>query len=465
MNSDERLLELKKAYADIILNTAKEAAARIMLSERKALRFQYELWAAKEEALQMMVRLKTMMDSKISEAEMATLSQQRKAEELEAQLQEAEDIVKDLREELREVHAELERVTSNKVQHVVERDIATPEDVSEENGLYASQFTIYPPLKSRQEAPSASDPWNLSLTQRNEVRKCYNAVIHMENSFVGNPDLPSIILRSKEPELYRNGCTQRVRACEGNLLDGELSLSGHLNDPKHEIIVKRKRSPRYRKQRSLPCSYHPDGSMKRDRAPLFSCSSINPNSVKSNAQPEEGPSEWGERLSSEATGLSMQLPHAANIQNEEEFVKACGVQNPIYENEVLINEFGSKGQEDGFTENAGAPACNICPEKVEESVVSSESKASDTTNRLPSQPPKDRIIKYTFQRKRKRDSLSNFNGNASLEDVTLERKDGELQNDFLEPESNLINGSSRDSRRSAHVAHQVGDICRCCLLS
>ncbi|KAK2965156.1 hypothetical protein RJ640_005319 [Escallonia rubra] len=456
MNSNERLLELKKAYADIILNTAKEAAARIMLSERKALRFQHELCTAKEEALQMMVRLKKMMDSKIGEAEMATLSQQRKAEELEAQLQEAEDIVKDLREELREVHAELERVTSNNAQRVVEHDIATPEDMSEENGLYTSQFSIYPPLQSRQEALSASDSWNLSLTQRNEVRKCYNAVIHMENSFVGNPDLPSIILRSKEPELYRNGCTQRVRACEGNLLDGELSLSGRLNDAKHETIVKRKRSPRYRKQRSPPCSYHPDGSMRRDRAPVVSCSSTNPNSVKSNAQPEEGPSERGERLSSEATDLSMQLPHAANIQNEEEFVKACGVQNPIYENEALINEFGPKGQEDGFTKNAGAPAYNICPEKVDESVVSSESKASDTTNKLPSQRPKDRIIKYTFQRKRKRECLSNFNGNASLEDVTLEMKDGELQNDFLEPESNLIIGSSRDSRRSAQVAHQVG---------
>ncbi|KAK3006897.1 hypothetical protein RJ639_015602 [Escallonia herrerae] len=463
MNSDERLLELKKAHADIILNTAREAAARIMLSERKSLRFQHELCTAKEEALQMMVRLKKMMDSKIGEAEMATLSQQRKAEELEAQLQEAEDIVKDLREELREVHAELERVTSNNAQHVVERDIATPEDMSEENGLYTSQFSIYPPLQSRQEALSASDLWNLSLTQRNEVRKCYNAVIHMENSFVGNPDLPSIILRTKEPELYRNGCTQRVRACEGNLLDGELSLSGHLNDAKHETIVKRKRSPRYRKQRSPPRSYHPDGSMRRDRAPVVSCSSTNPNSVKSNAQPGEGSSEWGERSSSEATDLSMQLPHAANIENEEEFVKACGVQNPIYENEALINEFGPKGQEDGFTKNAGVPAYNICPEKVDKSVVSSESKASDTTNKLPSQRPKDRIIKYTFQRKRKRESLSNFNGNASLEDVTLEMKDGELQNDFLEPESNLINESSRDSRRSAQVAHQVGDICRCSL--
>lgn len=56
---------MKKAYADIILNTAKEAAARIMVSERKALRFQHELQVAKEEALRMLLRLKQMMDSKV----------------------------------------------------------------------------------------------------------------------------------------------------------------------------------------------------------------------------------------------------------------------------------------------------------------------------------------------------------------------------------------------------------------
>lgn len=36
-------MALKKAYADIILNTAKEAAARVMASERKALSFENDL--------------------------------------------------------------------------------------------------------------------------------------------------------------------------------------------------------------------------------------------------------------------------------------------------------------------------------------------------------------------------------------------------------------------------------------
>lgn len=61
----QRLTALKRAYADIILNTAKEAAARIMVSERKAVRFQHELGAAKEQGLQMLLRLKQMLDAKV----------------------------------------------------------------------------------------------------------------------------------------------------------------------------------------------------------------------------------------------------------------------------------------------------------------------------------------------------------------------------------------------------------------
>lgn len=40
------------------------------------------------------------------------------------------------------------------------------------------------------------------------------------NKSAGSHDLASFILSSKEPELYRNGCTQRIRAFEQNLLTG-----------------------------------------------------------------------------------------------------------------------------------------------------------------------------------------------------------------------------------------------------
>ncbi|KAL1812471.1 hypothetical protein ACET3Z_022536 [Daucus carota] len=93
MDADQKLMALKRAYADIILNTSKEAAARVMASERKSQQLEYELRATKEEAIQMMLRLKKMMDDKISEANRTSQNQQEKIDELEAQLQEAEDIV------------------------------------------------------------------------------------------------------------------------------------------------------------------------------------------------------------------------------------------------------------------------------------------------------------------------------------------------------------------------------------
>lgn len=59
------MVALKKAYADIILNTAREAAARIMASERQALRFEKDLSNTKDEALRLLVRVKQMIDSTV----------------------------------------------------------------------------------------------------------------------------------------------------------------------------------------------------------------------------------------------------------------------------------------------------------------------------------------------------------------------------------------------------------------
>lgn len=68
------MVALQKAYADIILNTVKEAAARVMVSERKALRFQQELCSVKDEALRMLLRLKKMIDSEVLFSALSSLS-------------------------------------------------------------------------------------------------------------------------------------------------------------------------------------------------------------------------------------------------------------------------------------------------------------------------------------------------------------------------------------------------------
>jgi len=61
----QEVVALKRAYADVILNTMKESAGRVMVSEKRALVLQQELNATKENALCMLMRLKKMMDAKV----------------------------------------------------------------------------------------------------------------------------------------------------------------------------------------------------------------------------------------------------------------------------------------------------------------------------------------------------------------------------------------------------------------
>ncbi|MCE5165736.1 hypothetical protein HAX54_011953, partial [Datura stramonium] len=64
MDADERLIALEKAYTDVVSNTKKEAAARIMVSEQKAQCFQKELQVVKKKGILTMMKLKEMMESK-----------------------------------------------------------------------------------------------------------------------------------------------------------------------------------------------------------------------------------------------------------------------------------------------------------------------------------------------------------------------------------------------------------------
>ncbi|XP_010477105.1 PREDICTED: uncharacterized protein LOC104756244 isoform X2 [Camelina sativa] len=130
MTDPEKLTALKKAYADTILNTAKEAAARVMISEKKARGFQQELAAVRDEALRTCLRLKQMYDSKVKEAEAISLKKQQKIEELEAQLGEAEDIVGELRTELRESRSLLEKLINDRQTNLSNEGKNTNEAVS-----------------------------------------------------------------------------------------------------------------------------------------------------------------------------------------------------------------------------------------------------------------------------------------------------------------------------------------------
>ncbi|PRQ53730.1 hypothetical protein RchiOBHm_Chr2g0169731 [Rosa chinensis] len=242
----EKMAALKKAYADMILNTAKEAAARVMAAERKALRFEHDLRSTKDEALQMLVRLKQMIDSKTSEAQITSLKQERKIEELEAQLYEAEDIITDLRSELKQAWGKLERVNPNQVQPL--NGQTTREDASFSGNVTPEPITISPSGLGHEDAPS-SGLKNIPVIRGLDHKVCNGieqteqlSVCDLDKFYAPVSDFDSIIMRSKEPELLRNGCTQRVRAFERNSFDGKVPLSGYEDNQKSqskkELIVK-----------------------------------------------------------------------------------------------------------------------------------------------------------------------------------------------------------------------------------
>ncbi|KAI3799162.1 hypothetical protein L1987_34452 [Smallanthus sonchifolius] len=116
---------LKKAYAEIILNTAKEAAARALESERKALRFHHDLCNTKDEAIRMLLRFKQMIDIKTTEAETRDLNQQKRIEDLDAQLNETEGVIVDLRAEVRNAHERLEEMKNSHIRVSKDQTVKT----------------------------------------------------------------------------------------------------------------------------------------------------------------------------------------------------------------------------------------------------------------------------------------------------------------------------------------------------
>ncbi|XP_076954319.1 uncharacterized protein LOC143628687 [Bidens hawaiensis] len=168
---------LKKVYAEFILNTAKEAAARVMVSESKALRIHHDLQNTKDEAVRMLVRFKRMMDVKTTEAESTALSQQKRIKELDEHLNETEGVIMDLRAEIRKAHERLEVMKNSDMQ--------------------------------QSDQPSKNEHTHQEHTNVNPAKEITKS----------DPDLASIIIGHKEPELYRNGYTHRIHALDTNMVD------------------------------------------------------------------------------------------------------------------------------------------------------------------------------------------------------------------------------------------------------
>ncbi|KAL5999904.1 hypothetical protein ACLOJK_034581 [Asimina triloba] len=244
----QKMAALKRAYADIILNTAKEAATRILVSERKSIRCQQELFATKEDALNTLLRVKQVMDSRIVEFEKECSGQKAKIEELEGQLSEAEEIVKDLRAELNRANDEIEIMKSTLAKKMDNKTAtnhaALYDSASQEKKFYSSD-SIMCPMASRSKQVLTSDN---KVSSQNQPSRCechgssiggdaqthygpLDAALPAKEYFASNPDFASIILRRKEPaQLYISGCTQRIRAFEQDRLMGKELLAGQTDD-------------------------------------------------------------------------------------------------------------------------------------------------------------------------------------------------------------------------------------------
>ncbi|KAI9086563.1 hypothetical protein K1719_031647 [Acacia pycnantha] len=519
MENSEKLTALKKAYADIILNTAKEAAARVMASERKAVRLQRELLSTKEESLRMLLRLKQMLDSKVREAETTSCSQKTKIDELEAQLQEAEEIVRDLREELREVHAALEEVKTNTMHPLAKRNIED-EATAEENIVINNQLdphrSLYYAPDSQFESVSTDDT----------------------KDSIGNGSNESFI-RRKAPELYQNGCTQRIHASERSLFGGNFSLSGNTDDVQNETLMmgngdsgegkgalttdtkndviseaekrdalkvasadanlvklqfckKKRRSKhfgiqkgtlkeevlakvpicrkkrRIKRRKHLQSGFSESDQVKETKASYFSFTNSSLYASVTNDPSNENSSKVCENeaqndmmspsaeVPTETTLMSKQSASQNDAEKEKGLIKSGCSWDEMKDDKELLHESYSMGQESLSIERLKIPACRANVEAANELSDKLDLKASDLDDKVSCQPVNNRLLKYTFQRKRKKDSQSSPDVDCSLEESSLKKKCEEKLNGHVKPQKSCsITESTRDSRRLAQVAHQL----------
>lgn len=421
------------------------------------------------------------------------MSQQKKIEELEAQLHEAEDIVKEVREELREVQAELDRVK-----------------------------TTQPPAELQEELVSVSNAKILSSDGTSKGSDdCSKEDSCKGYCYFPNPDFASIIRRYKEPKLHKNGCTQRIRACEGNSCkevreetckrgDEEgnqfcVSLeSSYSNGSKvvttddstvhfevgQSIRRKRKQATRYSKDKAFSLANllnHVEDTQNP------SCSKYSEYEDKTFMQLDvvntEKSGDKNEAFlasrSNEAFGNPLDKGFAertasfVNLQDQDEDTQnPCCSRDPLDDDkafmqsgivnvEQLSHKFKGflEAQVEGNTDEPDKVSCLAhCAadcEKLEGSSPSLDLKALGQDDGIPTQSPDSKFLKYTFQRKRKREVSCSPDPNNCVEENSTKENMVEIDkhSGSLKPKSlSFATESSQDSRRLVQVARQVSEL-------
>ncbi|XP_021771120.1 uncharacterized protein LOC110735241 [Chenopodium quinoa] len=243
-DSQMKMEALKKVYAEVIMNTSKEAAARVMAAECKALSFQQQLVSLKEESLNMLLRLKDHFNSMLIEAEARSLKQEMKIEELEAQLCEAEGIIVDLRDEFNQVqeHLEIMRQTQEKPlsnNHILVTNEPVQECAPQDNvpHSFISQVSDTNSVLVDNEKKAVSLHTTAPYRFFQDINDAdLSTSSHLNQLHAPNDDCSSIIMQNRETDLCRNGSTQRICAFQGNLPNVMLP-SSQSEDPKNLLNV------------------------------------------------------------------------------------------------------------------------------------------------------------------------------------------------------------------------------------
>ncbi|KAL8141958.1 hypothetical protein V2J09_014990 [Rumex salicifolius] len=413
MEETEKMTALKKAYAEIILNTAKEAAARIIVSERRAQSFQRDLLATKDEALRIMFRIKQMIDLKVKEDEIRFLIQQKRIDELEAQLHEAEDIVSNLRADSYMTQAELEKLSINQ-QRPLDSLSHHPEGIVKPDATNGQQ----------------NNPKN----HRTSVVTCPLQPQHGQKTEWTN-SVSSTVIRSTKPGLYRNSYTQRIRTRDKKLLKGHPSFCDESDDHKSRKLYVADKG-RYRIDKVVP-AFGEETAQNEENIPINGKETTKDGKAHLRLKRKRAMRQKRNRTRQEAvttlvasetsgsinysltetskyikvnqdTYLERRLavtvpsnpPATSTSETHDVSVIVTDKDLEIADALVLITQGSVPKTEIGITgskEEQENPTSS--PEK-------SNAQVSDPIGVISIQSPKSRIVKYIFQRKRRRESIS-----------------------------------------------------------
>lgn len=518
-----------------------------------------------------------------TEAEINAISQRRRIEELEAQLQEAEDKILDLRMELRNVSDEVVK-RKNEMQ-LFSGESAKEEPVDPKGEIPEDHSNIMEPIvpyPSDSELESiAASAVNGAFNQRIQDHKWPDANKQRRQAFVsplqncfGDSSLASIIMGSAEPEPYRNGCTQRIRAFERQhpdvvLAKGKvdnrciLAIGGPKSEAsekngeestltfprasrmvtrkkllqekmKNKLQIRRKRKPQFARSKSSSGMSYSHQLVRCNQSSPFvaNCNLANGDTEAGEAVPAELSSmDAKQDMQDDSTGMLEKQHnntdplmegkilkgkrkrkvvrkrfHAAslwsvarrcrnslidanikkdkgcvNVSKEEAEMGSLQCVDPllllsrgtedsarvihmptIVNEQEFSNESQLVEQESDAAAVHGIPVIGLDPEEADGPVKNSDLKyaAIDHDTEGLTKAKDSRVLKYTFHRKRKKDLSSCPNEDTSPEKGNIRKLVMDTEDTAKRSKrSSMVNESSRDSRRLAQVARQVGSFC------